>query len=814
MKGKANRIIWLCLLVAAALPMTTEAQSSIDSLRANLASQRRGKKRVNTLNSLLWEYYRKDNGLDSALKFGKDAFEESKRIRFDTGLVHSLNLTGLVWNKMGEKDSAIKYYLMGIDYGKIYNISQLTKTNYISLGRIYLSNNNLAKALVVLEDGRTLFEKDTSEGGWDRIMLQLINRTSFYVYQKTKNFNEAILMHRRNLNFYLSLPASRRKKENLAWTYQRMGETYAGLGETDSAVTYFFKCIHLQNSIPGQTKEQINAFCSLANEYLKRNELDSCRHYLMVAQDSIKQVSSPFSLSSSSSKGFKEFVNLFLTYGSFFNEMAEYDKALVYLDSALIVAELHDEDNMLDNIYYQVAVAYEGKRDWQQSLKFLRKADSLSKDKLKESFEISNDILKSQQKARKRELATVKVNEALKRINARNVLFTRLIIVVSAITLLASIIVIWVRTKANRELQASAKIIEDKNQALEMASRELEERNEEIQGKNTQLERLDSFKNEMIQRVYHDLRTPIYSIIENSQVAELPASQTLLNMESINRASRRILSLAESVLELERQKDDKLALKLGEYSIFQVVQDAFDQVFYTDSIRINVANYVGQSYLARFDRNYILWVLVNLLANAESIVAERMANDKEHEGFVEAVCQEDEENSCLWIQIKDSGKGIDLPDPNDIFDRSKVKGLEKSQAPRRIRSTGMGLAFVKKAIEDHGQKIRVESTKGKGTTFAFSLEWIQDQVGLEEKKRTEAIVHRFSFNNEEKVLADKLSQQLKSIPFYSFSKLDELIRTADLGESEALEKWREEVYKALLNQHKDRFTQLFELLES
>jgi signal transduction histidine kinase len=72
----------------------------------------------------------------------------------------------------------------------------------------------------------------------------------------------------------------------------------------------------------------------------------------------------------------------------------------------------------------------------------------------------------------------------------------------------------------------------------------------------------------------------------------------------------------------------------------------------------------------------------------------------------------DETTCAIHVTVIDTGKGIDTAVLSKIFQpffTTKSKG------------TGLGLAISKRLIEDHGGKISIESSKGKGSTFVISL---------------------------------------------------------------------------------------------
>lgn len=70
------------------------------------------------------------------------------------------------------------------------------------------------------------------------------------------------------------------------------------------------------------------------------------------------------------------------------------------------------------------------------------------------------------------------------------------------------------------------------------------------------------------------------------------------------------------------------------------------------------------------------------------------------------------------MHIEDSGLGLDENDLKQVFHGFKKLSARPTGGEL---STGLGLLIVKKIVEKHGGSVRVESQKGMGSTFSFSL---------------------------------------------------------------------------------------------
>ena len=101
-------------------------------------------------------------------------------------------------------------------------------------------------------------------------------------------------------------------------------------------------------------------------------------------------------------------------------------------------------------------------------------------------------------------------------------------------------------------------------------------------------------------------------------------------------------------------------------------------------------------------------VATNLIGNAIKFSPER--------GKIEIFASGDSSN--VTISVKDYGRGIAQRDLSRLFQR--FAQLDSSTT-RKAGGTGLGLVISKGIVEQHGGKIWVESSLGRGSTFSFSL---------------------------------------------------------------------------------------------
>jgi PAS domain S-box-containing protein len=229
----------------------------------------------------------------------------------------------------------------------------------------------------------------------------------------------------------------------------------------------------------------------------------------------------------------------------------------------------------------------------------------------------------------------------------------------------------------------------------------------------TEHKRLDQLKDEFIGLVSHELRTPLTVIggclstlitewdrLSPNEVQQL-FKDALLESESLSH-------LIENLLELSRAQAQQLALYLEPTDIKTLVKDTLSKIKrqapshqFSPSIPDKLPSIRGDPL--RIER-----ILYNLLDNA----AKYSPPGSQIKVSVNA------EPERLVIGVSDHGKGLSSSEQARIF--GPFQRLENNR-PDQARGAGLGLMVCRRLVEAHGGEIWVESKKGRGSTFFFSL---------------------------------------------------------------------------------------------
>lgn len=223
----------------------------------------------------------------------------------------------------------------------------------------------------------------------------------------------------------------------------------------------------------------------------------------------------------------------------------------------------------------------------------------------------------------------------------------------------------------------------------------------------------EKLREEMIQMVSHDIRTPLTTLQISLEMIDKAAHDTLpeQSVKMLDRARlscRNMISLANDLLEMQKLEAGMMELDLG----IVPLDDLFDQaqsLVSGNASKMNVTVQIAPLDIEVYaDARRVEQVIVNLLGNAIKF------SPRDSVVTLSAEAKYGE----VTISVKDNGRGVPAELRSKIFDRfSQVEARDASQH----KGAGLGLAISKALVELHGGKIWCTSEKGKGSNFLFTL---------------------------------------------------------------------------------------------
>ena len=251
------------------------------------------------------------------------------------------------------------------------------------------------------------------------------------------------------------------------------------------------------------------------------------------------------------------------------------------------------------------------------------------------------------------------------------------------------------------------------NKKLTETSNQLQKITSELQKANETLVRKDVQKDEFLDTVTHELRTPITAIRAASEILhdddEIPEELRKQFLQNIISESDRLNRLIDKILDLEKFETGKQTIHPTQNNLIATIEHSIEPLKQLIKNR-NISVYVESkdTVLAYYDEDRIIQVVTNLLSNAIKFCPET-------DGLI--TIQVKKKDNFIETSIQDNGKGINPNDFDVIFDKFYQASNQNFKKPV---GSGLGLAICKQIIEHHKGKIWVEPSV-KGACIVFTL---------------------------------------------------------------------------------------------
>ena len=241
-------------------------------------------------------------------------------------------------------------------------------------------------------------------------------------------------------------------------------------------------------------------------------------------------------------------------------------------------------------------------------------------------------------------------------------------------------------------------------------------------------------KTEFLQRMSHDIRTPINGICGMIDVADHYAEDMKKQTEcraKIKEASHLLLELINEVLDMSKLESDEVILEEIPFnlnSISEEILGVIEQMATEQNIRILWEEKEVTHWNLIGSPVHVKRILMNILSNA-------VKYNKEN-GYVYISCREIPSKQTamptLEFVCRDTGIGM-----TEAFQKRIFEPFAQEHAGSRTKfaGTGLGMPITKKLVEKMGGTISFESKEGIGTTFLIRIPF---RIDTDRKDRTEA----------------------------------------------------------------------------
>ena len=227
-----------------------------------------------------------------------------------------------------------------------------------------------------------------------------------------------------------------------------------------------------------------------------------------------------------------------------------------------------------------------------------------------------------------------------------------------------------------------------------------------------QLKKLSDIKNDFIDNMTHELKTPISTISLACEAMIDSKDKKVDYVNIIDEENKRLGSQVERVLNIARTEKETYKLDRYPVNIHDIIHESVNifkfKVEKKDGKIIEKLN--ANSPIIKGNKDHLINVFNNLIENAYKYSDEKPI----------IIIESSNNSSSLEISIKDNGVGIKKSNIDKIFDKFY---REPQGNIHNVKGFGLGLSYVKNIVNKLGASILVKSKYGSGSTFTLRFNY-------------------------------------------------------------------------------------------
>lgn len=609
--------------------------------------------------------------IDSLENLLQHAQDTSERLRIYSGLIYeygfqdprkalSLSETAILLST-NESDTLIKADLFN-SIGIAYHLN----------GNFPLSNEFFLEALNLYES-----INDSSK------IANVLNNIGI-TYTEIKNFEKSKEFYRRSYLIHKKL----NNLNETAAILNNLGDDYETEGLIDSAEYYYKQSyeIALQHGLKPRLAD---AYLNLGSIQYKRKNLQEALDFLLKAYKIDTEQGN-----------YSGLVETYGLLGEIYLDMNNYTLAYDYLLRALQLSQKLEMKNRESEIYEMLSRYYSALGDFRNAylnhISFSNLRDSIYT--LESRKQIEDLQLNYENKKKEQEITLLSERTNLQEIQLTlQRTKTRLLLVFTLFTIfilgLLSFNIIN-KNKTNKLLKSQNEKIQNQNKELEERSKKLIELSEE--------------KDNFINVVVHDLKSPLNNIAGLSGLIRINGKMNEEQMHYLNlldQVANEAKNLITNLLDINKLESENIEENFEDFKMEEVI-DREIRLFKKEAQekKITIIKNCDQNLAIHQNKEFVQRILDNLLSNAIKFSPENKN--------VTVNCHIKED--YLHLTVKDEGLGIKLDEQKKLF--KKFQRLS-TRPTRGESSTGLGLAIVKLLVGKLKGEICVRSEVNKGSEF-------------------------------------------------------------------------------------------------
>ncbi len=217
---------------------TNPKQAAIDSMMSLLPASSEDTNKV----QLLVEIGKKHGMSNSkeALNYAMQGLSLSEKLEFKSGIANACYYIGNIYGRLGQTDSAFKYYFIALDIVKEKGEKEEVASVFTNLGGMYMSTSNYPRSLEYFFQALRLFEENGNKNGQANCYANISN-----IYNLQEDYANTLKYCKKALDIYRLI----NQKFGIALVEGNIGDAYAAQRDYDSALPYLERSLALYKEL-------------------------------------------------------------------------------------------------------------------------------------------------------------------------------------------------------------------------------------------------------------------------------------------------------------------------------------------------------------------------------------------------------------------------------------------------------------------------------------------------------------------------------------------------------------------------------------
>lgn len=615
--------------------------------------------------------------VDSAMTNLQNTLAIYTKLNDLSGRASTLNNIGILYYESNNNNEAIAYYLDALKIREELNNEKSIAECYNNLGNVYNKVGDYATALSYSFKALKIREK---YGNLYDIADSYANISALYL--TIKNYEEAYQFALKAKRYFIELNSL----DGIIYSYINIGCINIEMDKFDDAYANLTKGLNLCKKSGFQMYYSL-IYYNIGNTYLKQKEYEKAKLYI---DSALTVYDSQF--------------NHEIVYRCYsdMGHIARIEKDLSlsekYLMKAKELAERNGDSKIGINIIKELALLMEQKGDFKQAY-FYSKLAYDKNEQINESI-LNNGVydmkLNYLMENYNQKLAILEKEESLR---SADIKFQRLLLISFAVVLLLFVGIIIIQKKNVNKLRKAHQLI-------------LKQSNE-ISNKAEELRQINTTKDKILSLLSHDIRGPIQSLVIfmdmlNSDMLSpdefnIYKKKFITNLTNTNAMLNNLLAWSKSNFE-KIKHDNKSTV-----SIANVVNDVVDILSQNiQEKNIKIQKHITDNSVVSADYDQLQIIFRNILANAIKFTP--------NEGIIAFSAIK---NNDTWeVSVKDSGMGMSEAKVNELNSEALIKSDIGTNGER---GTGFGWMIIKEFVAANKGTFKIESKIGEGTCITIVL---------------------------------------------------------------------------------------------